>query len=162
METSGNPADYRRAVEKALEDGLGTTTNPIATDQSTYTKAAFPYAYVALQELRYGTTHFEEDRIVLRRRETIAGQIGAAPQMKIGISQLIYTTQQLQVPTSVPFTLPDLAVLEDRPESVWGWRFQGRDVEYDGVTTDRIHEFALYAWSTNLYTPAGSNFVYSE
>ena len=153
------PTAYRKGVEASLEDGIDIIAVP---DGAIIEEATYPWAYKALQELRYGTTHFQEDRIILRRRETISGRVAAAPAMKVGISRLIYSTAQLQIPTNVPFTLPNLASLEARPESTWGWLFQGRDVEYDGVVTDRVHEFALYAWSTNLYTvaPAG-NFDYT-
>lgn len=110
-----------------------------------------------VEHLRAGVTGYEEDNLVLSRFRQIENNYAVgAGQFTLRESGLVYTTAQLNLPSSIAFTLASLptgALGLGR----WGWRLRGQRVERIGSLTEQTVQLTYAAWSTLVYEDAVGN-----
>jgi hypothetical protein len=109
-----------------------------------------------VRHLRNGVTGFQFDSIVLRRFRkidlTYAYGVG-----KFGLNDggYIYTTNQLNLPGDVAFSLPSTPAAGT--DYAWGWKRRGQRVEIVGNYAEQTVELAFAPWSLLLYTQSGAD-----
>jgi hypothetical protein len=110
-----------------------------------------------VRHLRNGVTGYQIDFIVLRRFRQIDLAYGyAGGRMNLSEGLEIFSTAQLNLPSSVAFVIPATpnAIGSDYE---WGWRIRGQRVELSGNYVEQTFELVFAPWSLLVYTPATSS-----
>ncbi len=118
---------------------------------------SYPLQETVIRHLKNGVTGFQNDLIVLRRFRRIDLTYGyAGGKMNLNEGQLIYSTEQLQLPGDIAFVVPNTPA-NPSDDYAWGWKLRGQRVEIIGIELEQTVELLFAPWSTLLYESAVGN-----
>lgn len=155
-----SPADFRKTIEDAVDDGDSFATlletfrakgsawdfvsSVLTFDGRTY---AAPYALI-YRELVRGATHWTTEANVVRRVRTSG--LGFQWYATILSTKWIYPNSAI---TSMPSSIwAEIIPPQQEPYAYVGWRMRAREYEISGDRRSETVEIVLAAWSTNNYT----------
>ncbi len=151
-----------KAYDDALVDTGDQTFRDIAEDAVSGKIGLTPTGIMAqvIANLRAGIDGWEQEYVTLRRTRVIPPDFGSAAN--ISAASLIYTTDQLLLPSSIAFNVPSDADISGFPNSdpdnfQWGWRRRPSTSSIQGQSNEQTSEFILAAWSLLFYEAASSN-----
>lgn len=151
-------------AESQVYDGLlpeGAETYKQWAEQTAATKRNFvagtwPIQEAIVRHLKAGVTGFQIDFVVLRRfRQCPIEYANSAGRFTLDANNYIYTTGQLNLPSSVAFITPAFPA-DPSVDFAWGWKRRSQRVEIVGDYAEQTVELVLAPWSTLAYEVATS------
>ena len=155
-----NSSKFRVDLENYIKEP---TTGPDSFGDSTVLAAPYDsttvsaVAFKIVTELKRGGTHYEDERLIVRRQRSFNTRYPISTQL-YGLSY-IYSREELAyefaLPAFVYFSLPSTADMNnDMPveQALWGFRLRTQQSDVAGTKVEQMFEWSLAAWSTFTYT----------